>query len=529
MATPEKLLSTKGGEKADKLDANKEDKTIKDVGGPESDWTTANYANFKFDATLGVSPDTTILSKAKVKAEKADSLKEEDETCEHCGHDKSECECDSLGEVKGDDEDENMDESFLTAEDDKDDPADASVEDADTESGDTEDDSMDIDLADLIDGDEDLIDLTPAEDAGEGEDLASTDDEGEGTDVTPDEDVEEGFPADNDMIWSDDDEDENAIKVEAAEEGEEEDEESEDEDEDEEEHEDKDEDEKEEVKEEKSEDEDEEDEKKEKKEKVEEGKFRISFKSAELNKLFENNTVLTEEDKRQSRAIFESAVRTVAKDMGKQLQEAYQARFAKAKKQHESKVAKQVDAYLSYVVEQWVKDNKVALQQQLRNRLTESFINGFKKLCTDHYIEVPQSKVNVVEALAKNVKTLKTRLKDAESQNVKLHEESKDAVKRERIALRKEHKARLIAEAAATVTAVDRGAFTNRAQTVKFTSTKEFKKNLIALREQYFVAKKSVERPANEPAAAPLFEEKRRPASPVDVYTQIADKWSGQS
>ena len=159
-------------------------------------------------ATLGVSPDTTILSKAKVKAEKADSLKEEDETCEHCGHDKSECECDSLGEVKGDDEDENMDESFLTAEDDKDDPADASVEDADTESGDTndtEDDSMDIDLADLIDGDEDLIDLTPAEDEGEGEDLASTDDEGEGTDVTPDEDVEEGFSAGDDMMWSDDD------------------------------------------------------------------------------------------------------------------------------------------------------------------------------------------------------------------------------------------------------------------------------------------------------------------------------------
>jgi hypothetical protein len=531
MATPEKLLSTKNAEKADKLDANKEDKDIKDVGGPESDWTTANYANFKFDATLGVSPDTTILSKAKVKAEKADSLKEEGETCKKCHEDMEDCMCESLDAAN---DKEDMDESFLTAEDDKDDPADASVEDEApaSDEGDQEDDSMDLDLADLMDNDEDVIDLTPSEDEGQGEeDAMSSEDEGEGVDVTPDEDVEEGYQADDDMMWGADDD---SIKVEAAEEdGEDESEKSEEDEDESEEDDDDDEDEKETVEEEKSEDDDEDEdekkEKKEKKEKVEEGKFRISFKSAEINKLFENNTVLTEEDKRQSRAIFESAVRTVAKDMGKQLQEAYQARFAKVKKQHESKVAKQVDAYLSYVVEQWVKDNKVALQQQLRNRLTESFINGFKKLCTEHYIEVPQSKVNVVEALAKNVKSLKSKLKDAETQNVKLHEESKEAVKRERIALRKEHKARLIAEAASTITASERGEFKNRAETVKFTTTKEFKKNLVALREQYFVAKKSVERPSNEPAAAPLFEEKRRPASPVDVYTQIADKWSGQS
>ena len=176
------------------------------------------------------------------------------------------------------------------------------------------------------------------------------------------------------------------------------------------------------------------------------------------------------------------------------------------------------------------KDNKVALQNQLRNRLSDSFIAGLQKLFVEHYVEVPQSKVNVVEALAKNVKSLKTKLKDAEAKAVKLHEESREAVQRERLALKKEHKARLIAEAASAVTAADRGAFVERANTVKFAGTKEFKKDLIALREQYFGAKTSVdERPSNEPVAAPLFETKQPSVSSVDAYTKIADRLTGRS
>ena len=268
------------------------------------------------------------------------------------------------------------------------------------------------------------------------------------------------------------------------------------------------------------------------KKEVSEGKLRLSFKTTEVSQLFENNNVLTEDDKRQSRVLFESAIRSVAKQLGSQLREAYQAQFVKAKSRHEAKVAKQLDSYMSYVVEQWSKDNKVALQNQMRNRLTDSFLAGFKKLCVEHYIEIPESKVNVVEALAKNVKSLKTKLQNAETQNVKLHEESQVAIARERAALKNEHKSRLIAEAASAVTAADRGEFTERAKTVTFTSTKEFKKDLIALREQYFAAKKavSVERPSTEPVAMPIFEAKTETSkSSVDAYTKVADRLTRQS
>lgn len=543
MATPEKLLSVKDAEKQDKLDANKEDAKVQEVGGPEPEWSTANYANFKFDAAIGVSPDSSIPT--EVDAEKADKL-EEAEACPVCG--KEPCECESLKEEEGDEEKKDDEKKEVVAEEGEkeDEPKTADelrqdapamkVNEADTDeddADDSDDETLDLDLSDLMDDEDgDVVELS-----GDEEEVSDDDDDEdkESPDFTPEED---------DKVWQDDDDD---MKVEMADDDHEDDAEkkvddvmAEEGDDDE-----KKDDEKEMVAEEGDEDEKKDDEKKEvvaeedeeKKdddkehaEPVAEGKLKISFKMDEAKKLFENNTVLTEEDKRQSRVLFESAVRSVAKQLGKQLQEAYQARFEVAKKQHEAKVAEQVDQYMSYVVEQWAKDNKVALQNQLRNRLSDSFISGLQKLFVEHYVEVPQSKVNVVEALAKNVKSLKTKLKDAEAKAVKLNEESRDAVQRERLALKKEHKARLIAEAASAVTAADRGAFVERANTVKFAGTKEFKKDLIALREQYFGAKTSVdERPSNEPVAAPLFETKQPTVSSVDAYTKIADRLTGRS
>ena len=264
---------------------------------------------------------------------------------------------------------------------------------------------------------------------------------------------------------------------------------------------------------------------------VKEGKIHISFKVAEGKKLFEGNTVLTEEDKRQSRVLFESAVRVAAKTVAKQLHEAYQARYVQVKKLNEARVAKQMDRYLAYVVEQWVKENRVALRAQLRNKLTENLLSGLKNLFLEHWIEVPKSKVNVVEALAKNVKSLKAKLQESENQAVALHREKKEVVSRERKALVREHRARLIAEAASAVIAVDRGKFAARADTLRFSDSKSFRKDLIALREQYFEAKKTGGRSSDVPNAVPLFEEKLRrqgTTTAVDAYSDALDKLSGQ-
>ena len=529
MATRKKLLSGKN----DKVSS-----TIEEVG---SVWSTARYADFKFDASIGASP--VVLTEDDDEEEKVDAL---DET-EECSCGKDPCECESLkeaddekeaeadadGEKKDELTEDELTEDELTEEDEDEDDKpdflkkmdedDEKDEDEkkddlteDDESEDSDDDTLALDIADLVDDEEDVVELAPADAAVDAEFAPSEEDEEDAvwTDDDPapvnvDVDVEDEEEPLKEADDDEKDDDDGEKKDELTEED------------------DDDEKKKDELTTEEDEDEDE-DEKKE----VSEGKLRLSFKTAEVTRLFENNTVLTEEDKRQSRVLFESAIRSVAKQLGSQLRDAYQAQFEKAKSQHETKVAKQIDSYMSYVVEQWSKDNKVALQNQMRNRLTESFLTGFKKLCVDHYIEIPESKVNVVEALVKNVKTLKAKLQNAEAQTLKFHGESQVAIARERAALTKEHKSRLIAEAAGAVTPADRGEFVERARTVKFTSTKEFKKDLIALREQYFAANKtvSVERPSTEPVAMPIFEAKTEtPKSSIDAYTKVADRLTRQS
>ena len=545
MATSKKLLSGKNDEKPGKIQPAK------------LAWSTANYANFSFASPTGVSPLTENHEEEKKEDElteeddddekkvdvaegedmsddekKKDELAEDEDKSEDKPEDEKKDEL-AEDEDKSEDKPEDEKKEVSEAHHDEDKPEDEKKEVSEAHHDeDSDDDTLDIDIAELLDGEEeDVVELSPANDA---------------------EAEAEFVPDENDATWSDDDsapmnvdvedEDEPLKEDEDKPEDEKKDELAEDEDKDEDdkpdflkkkidEDDDKDEDEKKDELTEEGDDEEKKDDADEKKE-VSEGKLRLSFKTAEVSHLFENNDVLTEEDKRQSRVLFESAIRSVAKQLGSQLREAYQAQFVKVKSQHEAKVAKQLDSYMSYVVEQWSKDNKVALQNQMRNRLTDSFLAGFKKLCVEHYIEIPESKVNVVEALAKNVKSLKTKLQNAETQNVKLHGESQVAIARERAALKKEHKSRLIAEAAGAVTAADRGEFVERAQTVTFTSTKEFKKDLIALREQYFAAKKtvSVERPSTEPVAMPIFEAKTETSkSSVDAYTKVADRLTRQS
>lgn len=537
-AKTHKLLSVKGKQdKMPKIKPNSEDKAAQTVGGPEPTWSTAQYATMKFDAILGVKPDTTIP--VKVKGEKMTVVKEEeelddetltdalsfesdDDEAEEDGEElkkvdeSSDEDDDDASEEESTDDDAEEDESTddsgeesedVTIEDGGDDDAPVEIEDSvevdDTPAeGDVDlsadmDDENDIEITldDLVDEDTTMIDL------GDDDEEVMTDAVGDlpGDDTVPMKmNSQTGIEETDDMMAAG--EDELPIEEGDAVEGDE-DEEPLDE----------------------STEEEDADKDKQEEPMAEQKKIVVKFKLDEATKLF-TTTTLTEEEVRQTRSLFEAAVRSTAIQIGKQLQETYQARFAEARRLHEAKVAQQVDQYLSYVVEQWVRENEGSLKAQLQNRLTENFMRGLKTLFVENYIDVPESKINVVEALAKNVKGLKKKLKEQETRLVKLHTESKAAVTRERQALVKEHKARLIAEAASSVTAVDRGAFTQRAQSVAFTNTKSFRKDLTALKEQYFGAtKQGTERPVNAPVAAPLFEEKKSKSS-IDVYVDAASR-----
>lgn len=528
-----------------------------DVGGPRNDGapiktgSTADYADFGFDATHGISPDTTRLPKAGVPGEPRKSLPSQPGESATDADVPSEDEDETIAEEVGANAPDPSAEDVTDAEKlVKEEDGDGDEDDADTEvdlSGIDLDELAgdDVDLIDLPsdtvdeeDGDED-VDDEPLEEEDGDEDEEDEDDKPmfesraharsvyrklkglfeaeDQTDGKRDDDKEEIPTGDDDApkapvaegLFDDEDEDDipsaevdeesdplttqnDATKDPNAKTGD-------------------------------SIDELGLGESRKRSLRKESKKFRMKIRFNEGKKLFEGNTVLAEEDIRQSRALFESAVRSVATDVAKQLRDEYQKRFNEAKLRLESRSTKQIDRYLSYVVEQWAKDNKVALRSQLRAKLSENFVRGLKKLFVENYVEVPKNKTNVVTALARNVKALKEQVQKSEAKNVALAAELKESTKKANVNLVREHKARLVAEAASALPASERGKFAQRALTLEFKSSKTFKKDLVALREQYNAADKvETERPLAVPNAAPLFEERQRTA--VDAYADAVGK-----
>ena len=85
-------------------------------------------------------------------------------------------------------------------------------------------------------------------------------------------------------------------------------------------------------------------------------------------------------------------------------------------------LTEKVDDYLSYVVEQWMAENQIAVESGLRAELTEDFIGGLKNLFTEHYIDVPEGKVDLVDDLSEQVAELEGNLNKSTEDNIRLHE-----------------------------------------------------------------------------------------------------------
>ena len=116
-----------------------------------------------------------------------------------------------------------------------------------------------------------------------------------------------------------------------------------------------------------------------------------------MNALVAGQDDLSEEFKTKAATVFESAVNSkvkeIAEAMEADVQTNYEQDIAKAKEE----LTEKVDAYLSYVVEEWMKENEIALERGIKGEIAEDFISGLKKLFAEHYIDVPDEKYNVLE------------------------------------------------------------------------------------------------------------------------------------
>jgi hypothetical protein len=133
-----------------------------------------------------------------------------------------------------------------------------------------------------------------------------------------------------------------------------------------------------------------------------------------------NGYELTEDFKLEASTLFEAALSARMVYEAARLEEEYSAKLNEQMEVFQEELTNKLDTYLDYVVEQWMKDNAVAIESSLRNEIMEEFIDGLKGLFAEHYISVPENKIDVVEALAEKVSALEEKLNESITENAEL-------------------------------------------------------------------------------------------------------------
>ena len=143
----------------------------------------------------------------------------------------------------------------------------------------------------------------------------------------------------------------------------------------------------------------------------------------DIANLFADEEHLSEEFKTQAASLFEASVVARVNQQMESIEDELVEEANKAFDEAKEKLVENVDKYLSYVTEQWLKDNELAVENGLRSEITESFINGMKQVFTEHYIEMPEEKYDVLAEQQNQIDELKSKLDEEINKSVEISEE----------------------------------------------------------------------------------------------------------
>ena len=151
--------------------------------------------------------------------------------------------------------------------------------------------------------------------------------------------------------------------------------------------------------------------------------------SDDIEALISGEDELSEEFQNKAKVVFEAAVSAKVNQIREELEKESLERVVETTGEIKEELVTKVDSFLSYVAEEWVKDNELAIERGLKSELTENFITGLKDLFEDHYVEVPSDKLDVVDELAGKVEEVEQRLNEEVSKNIDLTASNEELVK----------------------------------------------------------------------------------------------------
>ena len=188
---------------------------------------------------------------------------------------------------------------------------------------------------------------------------------------------------------------------------------------------------------------------------------------------------LSEEFKTKASTIFEAAVSAKVISAVNERIEAFEDDYNKslneAKEEHKVAVTEKVDSYLNYVVEEWVKENELAVEKGIRSELVEDFMTGLKNLFQEHYIDIPEEKVDLVDDLFEKVEELEKQLDETVNHNVE--------IKKELSQFQKEDTLREVSEDLADT---EKEKLEKLSEGVDYENSEQYKEKLVVIKENYF-------------------------------------------
>jgi len=184
---------------------------------------------------------------------------------------------------------------------------------------------------------------------------------------------------------------------------------------------------------------------------------------------------LSDDFKKKAATVFESAVKSKVRDEVTRLQENYDNEIVEGIKSNKAELTEKVDTYMNYVVEEWMKENELAVERGLKGEIAEDFIAGLKQLFEDHYVDIPDDKYDVLQAQSDKIAELEEKVNKTLDESIEFKKSNDDLTRN-----------KVISEMVSDLADTEIEKFKGLTEDVDFGNEEDFKGKLETLKESYF-------------------------------------------
>ena len=236
--------------------------------------------------------------------------------------------------------------------------------------------------------------------------------------------------------------------------------------------------------------------------------------SDDVNALLEG-TELSEEFAEKATTIFEAAIKAKLSEEYDKIVEHFANEAAEKIFAAQSELAEEVNGTVNYAVTQWLEENQLAVDRGIKNEITEDFMIGLKSLFEEHYISIPDEKVDVVEGMAESIREMEERLDEQVKSNVKLQARLNESAR-----------TTILATVSEGLADTQKDKLSKLAEAVDFVSEEDFTKKVTTFKEAYFSEKKAAPATSEVADETPVEGAEAPATNPaMDAYTAALARW----